>query len=205
MTENDASAVNVEMTGANQNSALSDSVGTMSSLSSNLSASAIGCSSPWGPTRMGPRRTWKSARTFRSTSTMYPATSGNSAMITTITTIGMNRGWLRTASISISREELFDGVLRKIQERLGVNSDNQRERHGGGQRDFERRRGGQGRRLFLALLHEHALDDLEVVIDCHRDVQRRDHGQRVVPGLDQREKDVILAEEAGRRQVLHLS
>ena len=64
------SAVKVEMHGANQKMALSESVGMMSSLSSSFSASAMGCSSPCGPTRIGPRRTWKSARTLRSTSTM---------------------------------------------------------------------------------------------------------------------------------------
>ena len=36
--------------------------------------------------------TWKSARTLRSISTMYPATSGNTAMITMVTAIGTNNG-----------------------------------------------------------------------------------------------------------------
>ena len=62
------SAVMVETHGANQKMALSASAGMMSSLSSSLKASAMGCSRPCGPTRMGPRRTWKSARTLRSTS-----------------------------------------------------------------------------------------------------------------------------------------
>ncbi len=64
------SPVKVEITGANQKMAWSASVGMMSSLSISLSASAMGCSRPCGPTRMGPRRTWKSASTLRSTSTM---------------------------------------------------------------------------------------------------------------------------------------
>ena len=64
------SAVMVEMQGANQKMALSDSAGMMSSLSSSFKASAMGCSSPCGPTRMGPSRTWKSASTLRSTSTI---------------------------------------------------------------------------------------------------------------------------------------
>jgi len=64
------SPVIVEIMGANQKIALSASDGMMSSFSRSLSASASGCSSPCGPTRMGPSRTWKSASTLRSTSTM---------------------------------------------------------------------------------------------------------------------------------------
>src|ERR1019366_1426212 len=64
------SAVMVETHGANQKMALSDSAGMMSSLSSNFTASAMGCSRPCGPTRIGPSRTWKSASTLRSTSDM---------------------------------------------------------------------------------------------------------------------------------------
>ena len=67
-TANAVSAVKVETHGANQKMALSESAGMMSSLSSSFRASAMGCSSPCGPTRMGPRRTWKSASTLRSTS-----------------------------------------------------------------------------------------------------------------------------------------
>ena len=70
ITANAVSAVIVEMHGANQKITLSESAGIMSSLSSSFNASAIGCSSPCGPTRIGPRRTWKSASTLRSTSTI---------------------------------------------------------------------------------------------------------------------------------------
>ena len=56
-TANAVSAVNVEMHGANQNKTLSESAGIISSLSSSLRASAMGWSIPFGPVRMGPRRT----------------------------------------------------------------------------------------------------------------------------------------------------
>ena len=70
ITAKAVSAVMVEMHGANQKIALSEDSGMMSSFSRSFNASAIGCNSPCGPTRMGPRRTWKSASTLRSTSTM---------------------------------------------------------------------------------------------------------------------------------------
>ncbi len=70
MTAKAVSAVMVEMHGANQKMALSEDSGMMSSLRSSFKASAMGCRRPCGPTRMGPRRTWKSASTLRSTSTI---------------------------------------------------------------------------------------------------------------------------------------
>src|SRR5579872_6395918 len=77
-----------EMSGANQKMALSASSGIMSSLMSSFTASAIGCSRPCGPTRIGPRRACMSAMTLRSISTMYPATSGRTATIITAQTSG---------------------------------------------------------------------------------------------------------------------
>ena len=59
-----------EISGAPQKIALSALSGMMSSLISSFRASAMGCSKPCGPTRMGPRRTCMSAITLRSTSTM---------------------------------------------------------------------------------------------------------------------------------------
>ena len=44
------------MIGATKNTSLSTVVGTMSSLSGSLSASATGCSRPQGPARLGPGR-----------------------------------------------------------------------------------------------------------------------------------------------------
>ena len=44
--------------------------GTMSSLVKSFSASAIGCKSPNGPTRLGPIRSWNRAATLRSSQTM---------------------------------------------------------------------------------------------------------------------------------------
>src|SRR2546430_12103027 len=49
-------------TGASQKTSLSAFSGMMSSLMSSFTASAIGCSKPCGPTRMGPSRDRKSTR-----------------------------------------------------------------------------------------------------------------------------------------------
>ena len=59
-----------EISGAPQNTSRSAFSGMMSSFSSSFTASAMGCNSPCGPTRMGPRRTCMSAITLRSTSTI---------------------------------------------------------------------------------------------------------------------------------------
>src|ERR1700674_2249011 len=77
-----------EISGAPQKISRSALSGIMSSLSSSFTASAIGCSRPCGPTRIGPSRTCMSAITLRSTSTMYPATSGSTSTITSTNTIG---------------------------------------------------------------------------------------------------------------------
>src|SRR5580693_2012517 len=77
-----------EISGANQKIALSASSGMMSSLIKSFSASAMGCSNPCGPTRMGPSRACMSAITFRSIKTMYPATSGRTATMMTAQTSG---------------------------------------------------------------------------------------------------------------------
>ncbi len=52
--------------GARKNSDLSDCDGVMISLVINLNASAIGCSSPSGPTRFGPIRIWNQPISRRS-------------------------------------------------------------------------------------------------------------------------------------------
>jgi hypothetical protein len=58
------------MIGASVNTKRSARAGVMSSFSSSLMASAIGCSTPCGPTRIGPSRTCTHAITFRSSSTI---------------------------------------------------------------------------------------------------------------------------------------
>ncbi len=55
--------------GANTKRKRSESFGTRSSLNASLSPSASDCSSPCGPTSIGPRRTWKSAEALRSSQT----------------------------------------------------------------------------------------------------------------------------------------
>ena len=72
-TRNVVNAVIVTTTGAIQNTSLSASWGMMSSLISSLRASAKGCSSPCGPTRMGPRRICMCARILRSSQFMQHA------------------------------------------------------------------------------------------------------------------------------------
>ena len=59
-------AASTTMKGAIQKIKLSASAGMMSSLSNSLRESAIGCSRPCGPTRIGPRRTCMWARILRS-------------------------------------------------------------------------------------------------------------------------------------------
>ncbi len=56
ITAHAASAGMMTMTGARKNSTLSACAGVMTSLVISFSASAIGCSSPSGPTRLGPTR-----------------------------------------------------------------------------------------------------------------------------------------------------
>src|SRR5664280_2188629 len=161
------SAVMVETQGANQKMALSAFDGMMSSLSSSLKASAIGCSSPCGPVRMGPRRTWKSASTLRSTSERYPATSGTAQMRISVSRTGANSGCEKTDCISSLPHER---CLRQPEERLGVDADGERQQAAHAQRqpqpEARRQRG-----LFRFLADEHAAHNLEVVINRHRHVQ----------------------------------
>src|ERR1035438_7915932 len=97
-------------------------------------------------------------------------------MMTSVTRMGMNSGWLRTVCISVSPEQRS---LRKLQERLWVEPDAERRHAGQRQReaqaetagvepDAERRHAGQrqreaqaetageGRRLFVGLAIKHA-------------------------------------------------
>ncbi len=55
--------------GARTKAHLTARCGMTSSLTSSLATSAIGCSSPQGPTRLGPTRTWMKPSTLRSAST----------------------------------------------------------------------------------------------------------------------------------------
>ncbi len=59
-------AVMTTISGAIQKTHGSASAGMMSSLINSFRASAMGCSNPCGPTRIGPRRTCMCARIFRS-------------------------------------------------------------------------------------------------------------------------------------------
>ena len=65
-TINTVKAANTTMRGAIQKTRPSASAGMMSSLSRSLSASAIGCSNPCGPTRIGPNRICMCASAFLS-------------------------------------------------------------------------------------------------------------------------------------------
>src|SRR5437764_13363429 len=65
------SAGTMEMMGAAVKTHLSARVGVMSSLIISFTASATGWSTPYGPTRIGPRRDCAHAITLRSSSTMY--------------------------------------------------------------------------------------------------------------------------------------
>jgi hypothetical protein len=61
-----ASAGMIVITGPRKNNVLLAAVGTMISLNSSLTASAIGCSRPNGPTRFGPGRIWLQPMALRS-------------------------------------------------------------------------------------------------------------------------------------------
>ncbi len=70
MTAITRNAETITSTGAVRWTTWSAERGTMSSLVSSLMASAIGCKSPSGPTRLGPIRSWNRAATLRSSQTM---------------------------------------------------------------------------------------------------------------------------------------
>ena len=67
ITAIESSAIATARKGANRYSGMLTYDGIMSSLVTSLMTSASGCSSPCGPTRYGPGRTWMCAITFRST------------------------------------------------------------------------------------------------------------------------------------------
>lgn len=67
ITRNDESST---ITGAIRWTTWSADRGTIFSLMSSLSPSAIGCNRPSGPTRLGPIRSWNRAATLRSSHTM---------------------------------------------------------------------------------------------------------------------------------------
>ena len=71
--------------GARMNNTRSARVGMKSSLTINLIASAMGCSRPSGPTRLGPHRSCIHAESLRSSSTRYSAPTAMRWMITRIT------------------------------------------------------------------------------------------------------------------------
>src|ERR1035438_8187653 len=114
-------------------------------------------------------------------------------MVTSVTRMGMNSGWLRTVCISVLPEQRS---LRKAQERLWVEPYAQGCHAGQPERQAQAETAGEGRRLFVGVAIEHAAYNLEVVIDVHRGVQRGKHGQRVVLRLNQRQENVVLAQEA---------
>ena len=71
MTDQAASAGMIVITGAITNNALFALAGTIISFNSSLSASAIGCNKPAGPTRFGPIRTCIQPIILRSHSVRY--------------------------------------------------------------------------------------------------------------------------------------
>src|ERR1035437_6676902 len=93
-------------------------------------------------------------------------------MMTSVTRMGMNSGWLRTVCISVLPEQRS---LREPQERLGAEPYAERahacqpERQAQAEADGERQRQGVG----VAI--EHAAHKLEVILEGHRRVQRGKH------------------------------
>src|SRR5436190_5858058 len=77
------------MIGAAVNTHRSALVGVMSSFKISLMASATGCSTPYGPTRIGPRRDCAQAMTLRSSNTMYVTPTSVAFRTITILSRGM--------------------------------------------------------------------------------------------------------------------
>ena len=84
ITANVNSAGTIATAGASQKYALRAYAGVKSSLRMNFSPSAAGWSSPNGPTRLGPMRSWIHAEMRRSATTEY-ATIGSTTANTAIT------------------------------------------------------------------------------------------------------------------------
>src|SRR4029077_16128535 len=85
------SAGTMEMMGAAVNTHLSARVGVMSSLIISFTASATGCRTPYGPTRIGPSRDCAHAITFRSRSTIEVTATRAAFKTITIFSSGMTR------------------------------------------------------------------------------------------------------------------
>ena len=89
--------------GATKNTSLSTLVGTMSSFSGSLSASAIGCSSPHGPARLGPGRFCIRPITRRSNQIMKMVVSSrNTKTTTTFSSTIHQMGWLKSLSVGFA-------------------------------------------------------------------------------------------------------
>src|SRR5262245_61592068 len=116
-------------------------------------------------------------------------------MMTRVTRMGMNSGWLRTVCISVLPEKRS---LRELQERLWVEPDAQGRDHAQRQGETQAEAAGQRGRALFGVAIEHAAHDLEVVVDGHRYVERGEHCESVVFGLNQRQEDVVLAQETRR-------
>ena len=86
--------------GATKNTSLSTPVGTMSSLSGSLSASAIGCRSPHGPARLGPGRFCMRPITRRSNQIMKMVVSSRNAnTIPTFSSTIHQMTWSKSLSV----------------------------------------------------------------------------------------------------------
>jgi len=72
------------MIGPNKNKPVEALVGTMISLVSSFSASAMGCSRPPGPVRLGPKRTWVKPIALRSHKVRYATQPIRGSNTTTI-------------------------------------------------------------------------------------------------------------------------
>jgi hypothetical protein len=113
MTANAISAGTIETMGASVKTPLSARLGVMSSLSSSLTASAIGWRTPCGPTRMGPSRTCTQAMIFRSSSVMKVTDTSTAFSKTTIFSRGrtyvstmFHRAGRRRSSIDLAHDDV---------------------------------------------------------------------------------------------------
>ena len=112
-TTNTVNAASTTMKGAIQKTVASASAGMMSSFSSSLIASAIGCNSPCGPTRIGPSLTCMCASAFRSSQFIATTAREIPANTTMMYTNAQKYGYTSAASVPIAlAEAVNEGRLR---------------------------------------------------------------------------------------------
>lgn len=94
--------------------------------------------------------------------------------------------------------EKREGILGEANEGVGIDADDEGEGQGHGQGC---QHAGGKHHLFLIdlVVHEHDDDHAEVVIEGDRRIEDSDDGQRIVFGLNDRGKQIVLSDKARGR------